>query len=296
MRRPSPTALATALVACTGALWGLYWLPVRALAGGGLTGAWGTAAITLAACLILSPALRTGWRRLAAAPAPALGGIALGGAAFALYSVGLVHGRVAIIVLLFFLTPVWSTLIGRYVMGWPTPPMRILAIGTGLAGLALTLGAGGQAPVPRSAGEWMALLAGLLWAVSSTAIRARPGLAPAESAFVFAAGASLAALALAPLLGPWPGGALAPGAPALAAIALGAGGLWWALSVAALIWAAARLDPARVGILLMVEVLVGAVSAALLAGEHLSAAEIAGGLLVLVAGALEVWPARRPAA
>ncbi len=57
-------------------------------------------------------------------------------------------------------------------------------------------------------------------------------------------------------------------------------------------WAAARLEPARVGILLMAEVLVGATSAALIAGEHLGPVELAGGALVLLAGVLEVWPQR----
>jgi drug/metabolite transporter (DMT)-like permease len=41
------------------------------------------------------------------------------------------------------------------------------------------------------------------------------------------------------------------------------------------------------------EVVVGAVTAALLAGEHLHPLEIAGGALVVSAGLLEVWPVRR---
>ena len=58
-------------------------------------------------------------------------------------------------------------------------------------------------------------------------------------------------------------------------------------------WATVRLEPARVGILLMTEVLVGALSAALLADEHLRGMELVGGALVLLAGVLEVWPVRR---
>jgi drug/metabolite transporter (DMT)-like permease len=65
--------------------------------------------------------------------------------------------------------------------------------------------------------------------------------------------------------------------------------------MAGLMWAAARLEPARVGILLMAEVLVGVVSAALIAGEALGTLEILGGLLVLSAGVLEVWPVRSAA-
>ena len=40
---------ASAIVLATGIFWGVYWVPVRAIAEGGLDGAWGTGAITLAA-------------------------------------------------------------------------------------------------------------------------------------------------------------------------------------------------------------------------------------------------------
>jgi drug/metabolite transporter (DMT)-like permease len=44
---------------------------------------------------------------------------------------------------------------------------------------------------------------------------------------------------------------------------------------------------------LMTEVLTGALSAAFLANERLRGAEMLGGALVLCAGVLEIWPARR---
>lgn len=221
----------------------------------------------------------------------AMGFIALGGAAFALYSIGFVYGRVALIILLFFLTPVWSTLIARYVMGWHTPRLRYYAIAFGLAGLAVMLSAKGDLPIPHDIGEWMGLVSGLLWAIATTGIRSTSELPAPQAAFVFATGAALMSLILAPALSPWQ--AHDGSFVALSGLALLAGGLWWSLSMAGLMWATVRLEPARVGILLMAEVLVGAASAALLASEHLSLLEIVGGALVLCAGVLEVWPATR---
>jgi drug/metabolite transporter (DMT)-like permease len=282
--------IASAIVVGTGALWGLYWLPARRLAEIALPGAWGALAIVAAAMALLAPLALRRRHELVGADPWALASVALGGAAFVLYSVGFVYGRVAIVILLFFLTPVWSTLIGRYVMRWRLPRLRAVAIALGVTGLVVMLAGDGAAPVPRGAGEWLALLSGILWSIATTGIRTRSTLRPAGSAFVFASGAVAGALLLAPFLEPLPGGI--PRSSLLPAIGwtLAAGGLWWGASVAALMWSAARLEPARVGLLLMAEVVVGAVSAAFLAGERLGSWEIVGGALVLSASILEVWP------
>lgn len=293
MQNDRTTLLATAIVVGTGALWGVYWLPVRRLTEIGLPGAWGTLAIVAAAAVLLAPSALKRRRRLASSTPLALASVGLGGAAFALYSVGFVYGRVAIIILLFYLTPVWSTLIGRYVLGWHTPRMRVAAIAVGIAGLAVMLGADGEIPVPRGAGEWLALISGILWSIATTGIRTKSDLGSGEAAFVFAVGACVTTLVLAPVLEPWPSGIAAESLGPTLGWAVAAGGLWWGLSIASLMWATARLEPARVGILLMTEVLVGALSAAVLAGEHLGRLEIVGGALVLCAGILEVWPIRR---
>jgi drug/metabolite transporter (DMT)-like permease len=83
----------------------------------------------------------------------------------------------------------------------------------------------------------------------------------------------------------------APGAGAGWVIFTGA--LWWALSIVGLLWATTKLEPARVGILMISEVLVSVASAALIAGEVLSPTELMGGTLVLVAGVLEFLPERK---
>jgi drug/metabolite transporter (DMT)-like permease len=286
------TSLATLFVVMTGALWGFYWVPVRRLGELGLQGAWGTLAIVAVATLLLTPVAYLRRAHLLGSNPVALMSIALGGFAFALYSVGFLYGRVAIIAILFFLTPVWSTLIGRYVMGWPTTWMRILALGVGLTGLFLILGSDGQLPIPSGLGEWLGLISGLLWSVATTGIRVKADTGPGETAFLFAAGAFVGTLILAPVLEPMPALADLSDPGMVVGWTLAAGGLWWGLSMAALMWASARLEPARVGILLMAEVLVGATSAAVFAGESLGPMELAGGLLVLCAGILEVWPQR----
>ncbi|MEQ6248241.1 DMT family transporter [Sulfitobacter sp. HNIBRBA3233] len=280
--------MASLIVLVTGVIWGFYWAPVRLLEQAGFEVAWGTVAITGAGVLTLAPFMLR--YRVAFARADRLGilAIALGGAGFALYSIALIYGRVAIVVLLFFLTPVWSTLIARFVLGWRTPALRLVAILLGLAGLAVMLSASGDWPIPRQLGEWLGLISGIVWAIGSTGIKLRGDLPPLPAAFVFVCGGAAISCALVPFLA---GGA----DPSLwgGVVAIGTGALWWGAAMAGLMWATRQLDPARVGILLMSEVLVAAVSAAVFAGEELAPVELIGGAMVVMAALFEVLPQRR---
>lgn len=283
------TFLASTIVLVTGIFWGVYWIPVRAIADLGLDGAWGTAAITLAAALVLLPFVWRHARDMRLADPVGLAALALGGAAFALYSIGFLYGRVALVVLLWFFSPVWSVLIARFLLGWQVPRLRLVAIAAGLLGLFIMLGGEDGVPLPGSLGEWMAFVGGLIWAFATAGMRLRSTLPPAPAAFLFAIGAALTSILFAPFLEPVP--QLAEGdLPMVTLQVLLTGALWWGLSIAALMWAALRLDPARVGILLMTEVIFGAATAAILAGESLSRNEVIGGALVILCGLLEVWP------
>ena len=283
------TFIASAVVLATGIFWGVYWVPVREIAELGLDGAWGTAAITLAAALFLMPYVLLNRTSLRGKDLIGIISIALGGAAFALYSIGFLYGKVALVVLLWFFSPVWSALIAKYLLRLHVPRLRLVAIAVGLAGLFIMLGGDGGVPVPNNLGEWMAFVGGLIWAFATAGMRLKSDVAPLPSAFLFAVGAALTSLALAPLLEPLPTINPANLSTILVQVLL-TGGIWWVLSIAALMWAAVRLDPARVGILLMTEVVFGALTAAVFAGESLSASEMIGGALVILCGLLEVWP------
>lgn len=285
--------LASLTVVGFGMLWGFYWLPLRQIDALGLSGPWGTVAIMVVAVLALLPWGWRGRRALLASHPMALASLVLGGCSLLFYSLGLLYGRVAIIVILFYLTPIWSTLIGRYLMGWPITGARVAALLAGVAGLVLMLGADGTVPLPRGLGEWLGLASGFFWAVASIGIKVKATAGPGESTFLFAVGALLGGLVLAPGLAPLPdlAGLAEPGKVGLWVVFTGA--LWWAGSIVCLLWATTKLEPARVGILMISEVLVSVASAALIAGEYLSFTELLGGTLVLVAGVLEFLPARK---
>jgi drug/metabolite transporter (DMT)-like permease len=113
------------------------------------------------------------------------------------------------------------------------------------------------------------------------------GLEQTMVSFVAAALLSLLLLAATPARAPVGAGVLAWAA--LAALA-------WLLPLTwLLLWGARFLEPGRVSLLLLLEVAVAALSAALLAGEPFGLREAAGCLLILAAGALEGAAELRPA-
>ena len=286
---------ASLIVVAVGALWGLYWVPLRRLEG--LTGAgpWITVVVLLVGALCLLPTAWRGRARLRAANKRALASTAAGGGAFVLYSNGLLYGDVAVVILLFYLTPIWSTLIARFWLRWPVSRERYAAIGFGLAGIALVLrGSHGGLPLPQSLGDWLGLASGMLWSIASTGIHVHARTRPGETNFVFLAGGVAMALPLAVLLGAT-AGAPVPAATSAAAMvaALGwtllIGLVWWAASLTAFMWATGMIEPARVGILLMSEVIVGAASAALFTAEPFGWLMAAGGAMVVAACVLETF-------
>jgi len=284
--RPSP--LASLFVVSVGSLWGLYWLPLRRLDAVIAAGPWTTLVVVLIGSLALAPFAWSGRSRLRASSALSLASLALGGASFVLYSNGLLYGQVAVVILLFYLTPVWSTLIVRFWLGWAVAPARLWAIAFGLIGIVLVLqGNHPGLPVPKTLGDFFGLSSGLLWSLAATGIHLHSRAGAAESTFVFCAGGTAMAGFLALILpAGMPEMPLGHLTQALAWILILGGG-WWGASLTGFMWATRRLEPARAGILLMSEVVVGSVSAAILAAEPFGLLMALGACLVVGAGGLE---------
>ena len=275
--------LAAGAVALSAGLWGLWWLPLRALAAAGLGGPAVNLALYGIASLALVPWFWRRRRRLAAGGRLLLGAGGLFGVALVAWNLALIQGEVVRVTLLFYLAPIWATLLAVVLLGERVGRARVVSVALGLAGAVVLLGLGTGLPLPRSLGDWLGLAAGLVFALSVTLVRKGEAIAGLEQTMVAFATAALLSLALL-LLTPLPPAPIGPAVLAWAALAA----LVWLLPTTwLLLWGARFLEPGRVALLLLVEVAVAALSAALLADEPFGLREALGCILILAAGALE---------
>ncbi len=278
-----------AAILCSAVLWGTLWIPLRALRATGLSDASATTVGFLLPLVLLTPfALRRRRRILAGGWPLALASFCLA-VSIALYAEGVVRGQVARVLLLFYLTPVWSTLLGRFLLGEPITGRRVGTIILGFAGLLVIFGAEAGVPAPRGAADWMGLTAGVVWAVAMVGLNRtveRPLFDRLFASFLFLGPAFfLVALAAGGTLH------LGPGIEALESSAswLLAFSFLWLLPVICLtIAGASRLDPGRVAILLMFEIIVGLATATALTDEPFGAREAIGAGLILAASGTEL--------
>ena len=283
------------VVILAASMWGLFWMPLRAFEEMGLAAGWATLAQFVTPALFLAPIAL--WRALggrATGMRHATTGLLIGGA-FALYAESLLLTEVARSLILFYITPVWSTLLELTVMGRRFTRARAVALAMGLAGLVVILGGKTGIPLPQNLGDVMALLSGMLWAVGSLRVRQAGETALFEHLFSFFFYGGLFALAMALLpveaFGSppaWP--ELATAAPWLVLTAVG----FLIPVMCGLLWGAGHMDPGRLGILLQLEAIVGIFSAALLTDEPFGLVESLGTLLVIGAGVADVVGDRRP--
>lgn len=277
-------------------LWGTMWIPVHRMHETGSSGSWATTLGFMIPLALLLPAAL--WRRqrtlkgLRESGAPGLW-LALG---IALYTEALVRGTVAHAILLFYLTPVWSTLLARIVIGEPITARRLATIVLGLAGMLIIFGAGAAPPFPVATGDWMALAAGVAWAIALVASNRGRSLPVFDRVFVHFV--FLGPVFFLVTLIPGDGEAIR------FVIHSNADFLLWVVAFAVIwmlpvvwltVFSASHLDPGRFAILLMFEIVVGLTTVALLTDESLGPREIAGALLILGASGSEtaIGPTRR---
>lgn len=170
-------------------MWGTIWFPLRLLEEQGLVGLW-CALIMYGTALLLSIPW---WRRhrLDFARRPLMLivlGLSSGWANIA-FILPVIDGEVVRVTLLFFLYPIWATLIGRFFlreqMTWRAWLGFSAAVG---GGLIMMWNPELGSPLPRDSNDWLALSAGFAFAISASIVRSLADVSVAPKAVVVWAG------------------------------------------------------------------------------------------------------------
>lgn len=284
-----------AKIAClyAGACWGLFWVPLRELQDAGLHPLWTTVVYFLIPTLCLLPVLAWRWREVWQGGWSFQITVISSGLALTCYSASIVYTEVVRAILLFYLMPVWSTLLARFVLGEAITPLRVLAIGLAVAGMLTIFGLGLSFPVPRNFGDWLGLAAGFFWAVTMVRLRSDEGRSSVDLTVGFFVWSLIISTAAAMMLAPTRVPSVEQTLPVMPLLLI-----FMVLIVLpgtyASLWAPKFLSPGLASLLLMTEVAVGAISAALLLDEAFGTREAVGVLLIASASVLETVGAFLP--
>lgn len=243
-------------------LWGISWYPMRLLEDAGLPGLWMTLLLHTTIFVVTLP-----WtaRPLRAVPLTRIRWILalVLGAAWSdiAFIVAVLEGSVLRMMLLFYISPLWGTLLGAILLGERASKAALASLALGMFGAVITLwnpSVGG--PWPRDHADWLALSAGFAFAVSNTAGRKLEDIPiAAKSALIWLTGMAMSAVAIVWLAQPAPALTLAIG---LGVVALAIGGF---LGMTALLqYGAAHLPVHRSSVLALFELAVAATSEQLL--------------------------------
>jgi drug/metabolite transporter (DMT)-like permease len=281
--------------------WGLSWWPFRELQAAGLHSLWSTVLIYGAAALVVSLWRPQAWGQLARSPALWLIMLASGCTNLG-FNWGVTVGEVARVVLLFYLTPLWTLLLARWLLDEHADAAVWLRVAMALGGAVLVLTSGADVAAATSRPASMPLLAdvlaiggGFFFALNNVMLR-RSAHEPDEGrALAMFVGGTLVSL-IAATLGSADIGVMAhsqidwPPAPApnwlLPALGLAVAFLFANL---ALQYGATRLPANVTSVVMPSEILFASVSAAWWAGEVLTPMLLAGGILILGATVLAAW-------
>lgn len=277
-----------AKLAClyAGLVWGLFWIPLRKLEEAGLHGLWTTVVYFLVPTICLTPIALWRWRQIKAGGFQLQITAILSGLALLLYTVSIIYTEVVRAILLFYLTPIWGTILARIYLSEPITPQRFFAITVATIGALTIFGLGVQFPVPRNLGDWMGLGAGMLWAVASLRINIFKEYSANEITLVFFFWSLFFSVLVALIFAPSYAPSFEQTQPVIPLVFI-----FMILLILpgtfATFWGPKFLSPGVVGLLLMTEIVAGSISVALLSGEAFGLREVIGVLLITGASIIE---------
>ena len=277
------------IIVVSSCAWGLYWLPLWSIEQSGIVGSWSIVLVNACPLIILVPLIFFNLDKLKKYPKPILFAGIMIGAAFTFYANGLVQTSVIRATLLFYLSPIWSTIIGIIWLNERLTIARVISIIVALIGLILLLyDFRNQETVMLNFGDFSSILSGLFWALGASILKkwSKLPIIPLTAIVYFSTTSLSILLAIIVYKAPIPSLALIGQNFSTAFI--------WSVIVLlpsfCIIFRISQiLFPGRVGILMMSEVAVAVISAKiLLPEEQMVILQWIGASAILLAGVVEI--------
>lgn len=277
------------IIVVSSCAWGLYWLPLRSIEQSGIVGSWSIVLVNACPLIILVPLIFFNLDKLKKYPRPILFAGIMIGAAFTFYANGLVQTSVIRATLLFYLSPIWSTIIGIIWLNERLTIARVISIIVALIGLILLLyDFRNQETTMLNFGDFSSILSGLFWALGASILKkwSKLPIIPLTAIVYFSTTSLSILLAIIVYKAPIPSLALIGQNFSTAFI--------WSVIVLlpsfCIIFRISQiLFPGRVGILMMSEVAVAVISAKiLLPEEQMVILQWIGASAILLAGVVEI--------
>lgn len=270
-------------------IWGLLWIPLREMEKLGLPDAWSGALFNFCPLVVLVPYILWQRKTLLRNLRPVLLAGIFTGIAISFYTTGLVVSTVVRATMLFYLVPIWSTIIGVIWLSEKLTKGRILAIAMGLTGVFLMLSGNDETTAPLNVGDLLALLSGMFWAIGGACIKRWPDL----PTLTLTATQLIVTVTSSVLLGLFLFSAPPPSASAVVSaipVAFLVSILVMLPIIILLFWISKHLFPGRVGLLMMSEVLLAVISASiLLPHETMTPIQWVGGAIIVTACLVEMF-------
>jgi drug/metabolite transporter (DMT)-like permease len=267
-------------------LWGLAWWPMKELGGFGLSGALLTLLAYGAASMALIP---IGWRQRASwrGRTRMLAFIFVSGGLWnLLYVAAMMAGEASRVILLYYLSTVWSILGGWLYLREVMDARRWLCVALALSGAIQILGATSMLAGALSVADLMAVGAGIAHATTNLAFRKADDLPIATKNVSMFLGSVVAAATMIVVTNQHESLSSISTLAMLAGMGFGA---VWVLSADALTqYGVSHLPASRSAVLLLSELLFTVVSAAILASVTLTTTETIGAGLIILASILEI--------
>ena len=272
--------LAIACLLFSSTMWGLIWYPVRLLEDAGMSAVWASLVMYVAAGLFAVTLL---WRH-ADLMTKHIGDLLLlafaAGIANIAFLEALTKGEVMRVMLLFYLSPIWTVLLGRWWLNERlTIPAMIMLVIAMSGSVVMLWNVDMSWPWPHGLADWLALIAGIAFSVNNVQTRKLRSVPMGLKTGVVWWGVVLTSL----LVLVWQQSAI----PDVSVYAwAGAWFLGWLGIVAmtiAVLYGVASMPVYRSSVIMLFELVVAAIAAWLLTDEVMSLQEWLGGSLILLA-------------